>query len=132
MTNLRIVALTYKTFPAALSVVHDAAVHVLKDMGMRVLPQGSPEDTEAIGILASGWRRQLHVELQSAGIAGTRARVLAKDGIFFEENAATDFIAQVTRRLQQEQRVAPVALSARERESVGIMSATPEPVAVAG
>jgi hypothetical protein len=28
-------------------------------------------------------------------------RVLAKEGVFFEENAATDLIAQVTRLLEQ-------------------------------
>jgi hypothetical protein len=132
MTNVRIVALTYKTFSAAPSVVHEAAVDVLKHMGMRVLPDGSPQEAGVASILASGWRRQLHVELEFAGVAGTRARVLAKDGILFEDNAASDFIAQVERRLEQGRRVAPIARTTREKLSVDIVSAAPEPVAVAG
>jgi hypothetical protein len=92
ITSPRVGALTYKTFPVALAVVHDAAVEILKHMGMRVLADAPFEDAGAAGILASGWRRQLHVELEPAGLAGTRARVLAKEGIFFEENVATEFV----------------------------------------
>lgn len=100
MTNLRIVALTYKTFPADLPVVQEVAIDVLKRMGMRVIPLALPDDAGAAGILASAWRRQLHVELESTGVARTRARVLAKDGVLLEENAASDFIGQVMRQLE--------------------------------
>jgi len=101
MAKLRILALTYKTFPTALSVVREATIDALKHMGMRVLPSGSGDGGPSVGILASGWRRELDVELEAQGVRGTRMRVLAKEGVFFEENAATDLIAQVTRLLEQ-------------------------------
>jgi hypothetical protein len=98
MTKLRILALTYKTFPATLPAVQEATVDVLKGMGMRVLPHG-PDDGST-HILASGPRRQVDVELEAQGVEETRARIVAKDGVFFEENAATALVAQVTRRLE--------------------------------
>ncbi len=101
MAKLRILALTYKTFPATLSSVREATIDVLKHMGMRVLPSGSGDGGASASILASGWRRELDVELEAQGVKGTRVRVLAKEGVFFEENAATDLIAQVTRLLEQ-------------------------------
>ena len=101
MARLRILALTYKTFPVTLSAVREATIDVLKHMGMRVLPSGSGDGGPSVGILASGWRRELDVELEAQGVRGTRMRVLAKEGVFFEENAATDLIAQVTRLLEQ-------------------------------
>jgi len=115
MANLRIVALTYKTFPAELPVVQDVAVDVLRRMGMRVTPLASPQDPGGAGILASAWRRQLHVELETTGIGGTRARVLAKDGILFEENAASDFIGRVMRRLERAPHDAPTLQVTPER-----------------
>jgi len=101
MAKLRILALTYKTFPVALSAVCEATVDALKRMGLRVLPNGSGDDGVSVSILATGWRRELEVELETQGVRNTRMRVLAKEGFFFEENAATDLIAHVTRLLEQ-------------------------------
>jgi hypothetical protein len=101
MAKLRILALTYKTFPVALSAVCEATVDALKRMGLRVLPNGSGDDGVSASILATGWRRELEVELETQGVRSTRMRVLAKEGFFFEENAATDLIAHVTRLLEQ-------------------------------
>lgn len=101
MPKLRIIALTYKTFPATLPVVYEATVDALKQMRMRVLPQELGVEEGSVGILASGWRRQFEVEMASSGIEGTRVRVLAKEGVFFEENAASDLIAQVARLLER-------------------------------
>jgi hypothetical protein len=101
MAKLRILALTYKTFPTTLSAVREATIDVLKRMGMRVLSSGSEDGGASVSIVASGWRRELDVELEAQGVRGTRARVLAKEGVFFEENAATNLIAQVTRLLEQ-------------------------------
>ncbi len=101
MTKLRILTLTYKTFPATPAVVREATTDVLKRMGMRVLPRGASHDAASGSILASGWRRELDVELEAQGAKGTRMRVLAKDGVFFEQNTAADLIAKVTRLLEQ-------------------------------
>jgi len=101
MAKLRILALTYKTFPMALSAVREATIDALKRMGLRVLTSGSGDGGASVSILASGWRRELDIELEAQGVRGTRVRVLAKEGVFFEENAATDLIAQVTRLLER-------------------------------
>lgn len=100
MTKLRILALTYKTFPRTLSAVREATIDALRRMGMRVLPNGSAEDGATVTILASGWRRELDVELEAQGPKSTRVRVLAKEGVFFEDNTASDLIAHVTRLLE--------------------------------
>jgi hypothetical protein len=112
MAKLRILALTYKTFPMALAVVREATIDALRRMGMRVLPNRSGDDGASVSILASGWRRELDVELEAQGVRGTRMRVLAKEGVFFEENAATDLIAQVTRHLEQPSATRAVAHAA--------------------
>lgn len=101
MAKLRILALTYKTFPVPLSEAFEATVDALKRMGLRVLPNGSADDGVSVSILATGWRRELEVELETQGVRNTRMRVLAKEGFFFEENAATDLIAHVARLLEQ-------------------------------
>lgn len=113
MAKLRILALTYKTFPVALSVVREATIDALKRMGMRVLPGGSGNEGASVSILASGWRRELDIELEAQGVRGTRVRVLAKEGVFFEENAATDLIAQVTRLLEQPANARALGYTAR-------------------
>lgn len=113
MAKLRILALTYKTFPMALSVVREAIIDALKRMGMRVLPSGSGNEGASVSILASGWRRELDIELEAQGVRGTRVRVLAKEGVFFEENAATDLIAQVTRLLEQPANARALGYTAR-------------------
>ena len=101
MTKLRIVALTYKTFPANLPSVYQATVDALKHMGMRVLPKGSGPEEGSVGLVASGWRRQVDVDMAAHGVQCTRMRVLAKEGVFFEENTATDLTAHVTRILAE-------------------------------
>jgi hypothetical protein len=113
MAKLRILALTYKTFPMALSAVREATIDALKRMGMRVLPNGSGGDGASASILASGWRRELDIELEAQGVRGTRVRVLAKEGVFFEENAATDLIAQVTRLLEHPANARALGYTAR-------------------
>jgi len=132
MTKLRILALTYKTFPATLGAVHEATVDVLKRMGMRVLPKGSGDNGASVSILASGWRRQLDVELEAQGVRGTRVRVLAKEGVFFEENAATDLITQVTRLLEQHPDKRVFRHAAGESASMAILSTGAQTAAVSG
>lgn len=122
MAKLRILALTYKTFPAALFAVHEATIDVLKRMGMRVLPNGSVDNGASVSILASGWRRELDVELEAQGVKGTRVRVLAKEGVFFEENAATDLIAQVTRFLEQHPDMGATRHATGEMVPMGVLS----------
>lgn len=125
MAKLRILALTYKTFPTTIAVVREATIEVLKRMGMRVLPNGPGTDGASVGLLASGWRRELDVELEAQGVKGTRMRVLAREGVFFEENAATDLITQVTRLLEQhpEARSFGVAAGLSDRMAVLATSA---------
>lgn len=106
MKKLCILALTYKTFPAAVSRVQQATVDVLTQMDLKVLYRRRRRDGSA-RVLASGWRRKLYVELETKGTEVTRARVLAKDGVFFADNAATDLIARVAYLLEQER--APLA-----------------------
>jgi hypothetical protein len=132
MTKLRILALTYKTFPAKLAAVHEATIDVLKQMGMRVLPNGSGNDGVSASILASGWRRELDVELEAQGVKGTRVRVLAKEGVFFEENAATDLIAQVTRLLEQHPDKGALRHATGERAPMAILSTGAQAAAVSG
>ena len=130
MANLRILALTYHTFPAEFSAVQQATIDVLKRMGMRVLPEGFGGDG-SVSILASAWRRQLQVEFEPRGIDATRVRVLAKEGVFFEENAATDLIAQVTCLLEQ-RRGKPIRChTTGNQTSVAILSAQAGAVTVA-
>jgi len=100
MKKLCILALTYKTFPASVSRVHQATVDVLTQMDLKVLHRRRRRDGSA-RVLASGWRRKLYVELETNGIEATRARVLAKDGVFFADNAATELISRVTYLLEQ-------------------------------
>lgn len=118
MTKFRILALTYKDFPATLPAVRQAIVEVLKRMGMRVLPQASAYGDEDTTILASGWRRRLQVELEAQDAERTRARVLAKEGVFFEGNAATDLIAQVMLRLEQQREAPPLFHMQSEKTAV--------------
>ncbi len=101
MPKLRILALTYRTFPVALSIVRGATLDALNRMSLRVFPGGSPDDGTGARILASGWRRELDVELEAQGPRSTRMRVLAKEGVFFGDNTANDLIAHVTRLLEQ-------------------------------
>lgn len=130
MTKLRILALTYRTFPAAVSSVQETTVDVLKRMGMRVLPEGSGVDGSA-SLLASSWRRQLEVEFEPRGIEGTRVRVLCKDGVFFEENAAAELVTQVARRLEQRREKPIRHLAAGSGTSVAILSTKAEPASIA-
>ena len=132
MTKLRILALTYKTFPTTLVAVHEATIDVLKRMGMRVLPSGSGDDGVSVSILASGWRRELDVELEAQGVKGTRVRVLAKEGVFFEENAATDLIAQVTRLLEQHPDKGASRHATGERAPKAVFSTGAQAAAVSG
>jgi hypothetical protein len=97
----RILALTYKTFPASVSRVHQATVDVLTQMDLKVLHRRRRRDGSA-RVLASGWRRKLYVELETDGTEATLARVLAKEGIFFSDNAATELIRRVAHLLEQE------------------------------
>jgi hypothetical protein len=122
MAKLRILALTYKTFPTALSAVREATIDALKRMGMRVLPSGSGDDGASVSILASGWRRELDVELEAQGVRGTRVRVLAKEGVFFEENAAADLIAQVTRLLEQRPETGAFGRAAGVTDNMAVLS----------
>lgn len=132
MVKLRILALTYKTFPATLSAVREATIDVLKRMGMRVLPSGSGDGGASVSILASGWRRELDVELEAEGMKGTRVRVLAKEGVFFEENAATDLIAQVTRRLEQRPETGAFGRAEGVTDTTGILSKGAQAAALSG
>jgi hypothetical protein len=132
MTKFRILALTYKDFPAALPTVQQAIVDVLKRMGMRVFPDASEYSDGSKTILASGWRRRLQVELEAKGMERTRARVLAKEGVFFEGNAATDLIAQVVLRLEQQREDSSLFHAKGEKASVAILSNCTEPAAIAG
>jgi hypothetical protein len=100
MKKLCILALTYKTFPAPVSRVHQATVDVLTQMDLKVLHRRKRRDGGA-RVLASGWRRKLYVELESNGAEATRARVLAKEGVFFADNAATELIMRVAYLLDQ-------------------------------
>jgi hypothetical protein len=106
MKKLCILALTYKTFPAPVSRVHQATVDVLTQMDLKVLHRRRRRDGSA-RVLASGWRRKLYVELEANGTEATRARVLAKDGVFFSDNAATELITRVAFLLERER--APLA-----------------------
>lgn len=99
MAKLRILTLTYRMFPVALSAVREATADGLKRMGMRVFQNGPGDDGATVTILASGWRRELDVELEALGVRGTRMRVLAKEGVFFEENTANELIVHITRLL---------------------------------
>jgi hypothetical protein len=119
---LRVLALTYKTFPTTLSAVREATIDVLKRMGMRVLPSGTGDGGASVSILASGWRRELDVELEAQGVKGTRVRVLAKEGAFFEENAATDLIAQVTRLLEQSPKQGVFRRAAGVTDTMAVLS----------
>lgn len=132
MTKLRILALTYKTFPATPAVVREATIDVLKRMGMRVLPRGMNHDGSGVSILASGRRRELDVELEEQGAKGTRMRVLAKDGVFFEENTATDLIAQVSRLLEQPPDSRPFGLAAGMPDRMAVLAASAEAAALSG
>jgi len=132
MTKLRILALTYKTFPTTLAAVHEATIDVLKRMGMRVLPNGSRDDGASVSILASGWRRELDVEMEAQGVKGTRVRVLAKEGVFFEENAATDLIIQVTRLLEQHPDKGAFRHATGERTPMAVVSTGAQAAAVSG
>jgi hypothetical protein len=100
MKKLCILALTYKTFPAPVSRVHQATVDVLTQMDLKVLHKRRRRDGSA-RVLASGWRRKLYVELETNGTEATRARVLAKEGVFFADNAATELITRVAYLLEQ-------------------------------
>lgn len=122
MAKLRILALTYKTFPFPLSAVREATIDALKRMGMRVLPNASGGDGTSVSILASGWRRELEVELEAQGVRGTRVRVLAKEGVFFEENAATDLIAHVTRLLEQPSGTRAVSRATSAADAMAVFS----------
>lgn len=122
MAKLRILALTYKTFPTTLAAVRQAMIDVLKGMGMRVLPSGAGDDGASVSLLASGWRREFDVELEAQGVKGTRVRVLAKDGVFFEENAATDLIAQVTRLLEQSPETMAFGRAAAMTDRMAVLS----------
>ncbi len=121
MGKLRILALTYKTFPATLPTVHQAAVDALMCLGMTVLPQGSTEEGHT-RIFASGERRELEVELEPQGTEETRARILARDGLLFEENTATELAAQVSRRLERRPRPTAPVQAPREHASVAIFA----------
>jgi len=131
MTKLCIVALTYKTFPATLPAVYQATVDVLKRMGMRVNSQGSWQDDQSVGILASGERRQFDVDLDAIGLQGTRVRVLAKEGAFFGENAATDLVARVARLLEQHDGEPAHRHDTTEKVSLAILSPREEAAALA-
>jgi len=122
MAKLRVLALTYKTFPTTLSAVREATIEILKRMGMRVLPSGTGDGGASVSILASGWRRELDVELEAQGVKGTRVRVLAKEGVFFEQNAATDLIAQVTRLLEQPPKQGVVRRAAGVTDTMAVLS----------
>jgi hypothetical protein len=122
MAKLRILALTYKTFPTTIAVVREVTIDVLKRMGMRVLPNGPGTDGASVSILASGWRRELDVELEAQGVKGTRMRVLAREGVFFEENAATDLITQVTRLLEQHPEARSLGLAAGLSDRMAVLS----------
>jgi hypothetical protein len=100
MKRLCILALTYKTFPASVPRVHQATVDVLTQMDLKVVHRRRRRDGSA-RVLASGWRRKLYVELETNGTETTRARVLAKDGVFFADNAATELITRVAYLLEQ-------------------------------
>jgi hypothetical protein len=103
--KLRILALTYKTFPAPLSSVQQATVDALDRMNLKVIAK--PTGQEGIArIRASGWSRKLSIELESRDGCSTRARVLAKERFFFEEDVTSDFIAQVAGLLEHQDRVA--------------------------
>ncbi len=130
MAKLRFLALTYKTFPAPPAVVVEVTIDVLKRMGMRVLPRGTSHDMASVSILASGWRRELDVELEAQGAKDTRMRVLAKDGVFFEENSATDLIAQVTRLLAQPPDPRPFGLAAGAPDRAAMLAASAEAAAL--
>lgn len=130
MAKLRILALTYKTFPMALSAVREATIDALKRMGLRVLPNGPGDEGASVSILASGWRRELDIELEAQGVRGTRVRVLAKEGVFFEENAATDLIAQVTRLLEQPSNARASGYTARVADPMAPLSPEDTQVAV--
>jgi hypothetical protein len=131
MTKLRIVALTYKTFPATLPAVYQATVDVLKRMGMRVILRGPGQEDQSVGILASGERRQFDVDLDAMGFQGTRVRVLAREGAFFGENAATDLIARVANLLEQHHGEFVHHHDTIDKASVAILSAREEVVALA-
>ena len=131
MTKLRIVALTYKTFPTSLPDVYQAIVDVLNRMGMRVNSQGSWQDDQTVGILASGERRQFDVDLDAIGLQGTRVRVLAKEGAFLGENAATDLVARVARLLEQHHGEPAYRHDATEKATVAILSVREEAAALA-
>lgn len=122
MAKLRILALTYRTFPVALSIVRGATLDALKCMGLRVFPGGSPEDGTSARILASGWRRELDVELEAQGPRSTRMRVLAKEGVFFGDNTANDLIAHVTFLLDQPSDARSLCCQASAPDSAAMVS----------
>jgi len=92
MKKLCILALTYKTFPASVSRVHQATIDVLTQMDLKVLhdeddgmeaPACSPAaGDESCTSTSNQWNR---------GNAGAGPR---QDGIFFADNAATELIAR--------------------------------------
>ena len=110
MKKLRILTLTYKTFPATLPKVHETTLDVLQRMGFRVISRRS-RTSGRTRILASGWRLRLYVELESKGTDVTRARVVSKAGVFFGYNAVADLISCVAQLLEHQGRL--TALPAR-------------------
>jgi hypothetical protein len=114
--KLRILALTYRTFPAPLSRVRQATIEVLQRMNLTVVSK-QPVRHGVARIRASGWSRKLSIELESRNDHGTRARILAREGIFFEDNVVSDLLAHVAILLEHEERLARLRASRDDAES---------------
>jgi hypothetical protein len=114
--KLRILALTYRTFPAPLSRVRQATVEVLQRMNLVVVSK-QPVRHGVARIRASGWSRKLSIELESRDAHDTRARVLAREGIFFEDNVVSDLLTHVAILLEHEDQLARLRASRGDAES---------------
>lgn len=83
----------YRTLSAPLAEVETAALAALDHMGIKV--DKTERTDEGKSIKASGFDRQIEVELQVIGSRTTRIRSVAKDGVFFKDRAtATEIILQ--------------------------------------
>ncbi len=92
--------IAYRTLSAPLPEVETATLAALEHMGLRV--DRTEKTDEGKAIKATGFDRQIEVELQVIGSRTTRMRSVAKDGVFFKDRAtATEIILQTERILNQ-------------------------------
>jgi len=92
--------IAYRTLSAPLPEVETAALAALKHMGIRIDKTEKTEEGKAIK--ATGFDREIEVELQVVGTRTTRIRSVAKDGVFFKDRAtATEIILQTERILNR-------------------------------